>query len=413
MRKLDKLNITDLEKENFSVKLRRGELKKLIKLAISALSEKNSRKPNNKQLARFLKESCKSLRNPTEKSIGDSYIALWKYNDDFIPLDCLEELCKLTNKNFSELEGKIERIKLRILKNSIGIPIESLTKIEKEEREEMISLPGFFRAIVNTYRKLTHQFELVIYNSKFVKKVEEISKNNRNLARAIVELGDKNAIIKKNIFGNLLRAYPDSQTVRISIGNSLSRERKSEIIKKTANKNFGLRVGILINPKEWNFSVSDRFLESKENMELARKLINLNYKIFTVTTNDPNKLKYGIADLVLEFKKFKIPIEITTLQPTKLKINSKKPNAPHGSTWVRITGRILQIFLYGLENHVPSFVIINEKWKEYKHCRVLVQKLRNFGCFVFFSNFQNNWFKEIAKKIVETLRDVSYDLPWY
>ena len=157
----------------------------------------------------------------------------------------------------------------------------------------------------------------------------------------------------------------------------------------------------------------DMFLESKENRDLAKELISLNYKVIPITTNNPKKLKYGVPDLILEFKNQKIPIEITTFRPTKLKSNSKRPNAPHGSTWARVSGRILPIFLYGLEKHLPTFIIINEKWKKFKHCRILAKKLKKFNCFIFFSNFQKGWHKKIANKIDNIMKGIQYDLPWY
>lgn len=410
----------NLKKENFSVSLVEGELKKLIESAISILSKKNKDKFNNKKLGFYLKEKCRSLQNLKLESLSDNYLTSWKYRESFIPLDCLEELCKLIGKNLNEFTEKIEKIKLTSSKNTSGIPIKYLAdynsvngdRIEKEQK--VVSLPGYFRVIINTYRKPNHQFELVIYNSQLAKKIEEIGKNDRNLTRAVVKFIDERTVmIKKDFFGNLLNPYPASQTLRISVGNFLPRDRKNKITKEFTDKKFGLRMNVLINPEDWNFSTLDRFLESKKNTELAKELLSLNYNVFPITANDPNKLKYGIPDLVLGFKKFKIPIEITSIQPTKLKVNSKRPNAPHGSTWTRISGRILPIFLYGLENNTPTFIIVNKKWKKYKHCIKLVKKLKKFNCFIFFSNFQGDWSKEVVMKIDETLKSAQYDLPWY
>ena len=169
------------------------------------------------------------------------------------------------------------------------------------------------------------------------------------------------------------------------------------------NKSNTMKIKLNLNPCDWGLTSLDRFLESKEERELAEKLILLGYKVFPITYNDENKLDRGCADLLIDFGKKKVFIEITTISPSQRDIK-KGINSPHGHIWTRVSGRMFPLLLSCLEDKGECFFVMNKKWENYKHVRYFVKKLKQFNCFVLFSNFEKDWSREIANKIHNKLK---------
>lgn len=77
-----------------------------------------------KDLSEYLKLKCKSFSKIKSDSINDRYISRWKYHNMFIPVDCLIELCKLSDIPLETIENEIKKIKYRLSpdKTSIAFP---------------------------------------------------------------------------------------------------------------------------------------------------------------------------------------------------------------------------------------------------------------------------------------------------
>ena len=255
-----------------------------------------------------------------------------------------------------------------------------------------ITLPASINITYNTHSNC-YKYRLIIYNSKMSKLLL-----NKKIRAKLVKIGDS-FYLHKDDKGNLITPRPKSQNLFMSIKKILPLEKN--LLKK---KSKTIRVKLELNPEEWGLIELDRFLESKEEKELAKRLILLGYKVSPITCNDENKLDKGCADLLVELEDKKIPIEITITSPSSRDIK-RGINSPHGHQWVKVSGRILPLFLYCLNNKTPCFFIMNKKWKKYKHVRYFTNKLEKFNCFVLLSNFSKDWAKDIANKIHSKLKN--------
>lgn len=256
----------------------------------------------------------------------------------------------------------------------------------------LITLPASINKTYDIHSNC-YKYRLIIYNSKMSKLLL-----NKKIRAKLVKRGNSFYLYKDNK-GNLITPRPKSQNLFMSLKKIIPLDKK--FLKK---KSKTIRIKLELNPDEWGLVDLDRFLESEEEKELAKKLILLGYKVSPITSNDENKLDKGCADLLLDLKDKKIPIEITTTSPSSRDIK-RGINSPHGHQWVKISGRVLPLFLYCLNSKTPCFFIMNKKWKKYKHVRYFTNKLEKFNCFVLLSDFSKDWAKDIANKIHSKLKN--------
>lgn len=256
--------------------------------------------------------------------------------------------------------------------------------------EETIILPAAINVNFNSHSK-SYQYRLIIYNSKLSRLL--VGKKER---AKLVKKGDEFFLIKDNS-GNVLNPSPEHQTIFMSVSKIYS-EIKDYLPLK--NKSNTLKIKIRLTPNDWGLHKLDVFLETKEERDLAEKLIFLGYKIEPITYNDKDKLEHACADLILYNGEHKIPIEITITAPSESEALSGT-NSPHGHQWTKVSGRITPLLVYSSENSLKSFMIINKKWEKYNHACYLIDKLKNLNCFVLLSDFSGNWSTDIANKINE------------
>ena len=248
-----------------------------------------------------------------------------------------------------------------------------------------ITLPASINVAYNKCSNC-YQYRLIIYNSKFSKLLHNIKQRARLVKR------DDEFYLIKDSSGNLLTPRPKSQNLFMSIKKMLSKEEFP-----TSKNTKTVRIKLKLNPDEWGLVSLDRFLESKEERDLAENLMLKGYNVSPITYNDADKLNKGCADLAIQFDDRESLIEITTTSPSSK--DKGGINSPHGHQWVKVSGRIFPLLLYCVENKQICFFVMNERWKKYKHVNYFTNKLKNCGCFLFFSDFSNNWSIEIVDKI--------------
>jgi len=256
----------------------------------------------------------------------------------------------------------------------------------------LIELPASINVMYNKNSNC-YQYRLIIYNSK----MSNLLFNRKLRAKLIKRKGAYYLI--KDSSGNLVTPRPKSQNLFMSIKKMI---KEGEFL-NLKNKSNTMKIKLNLNPCDWGLTSLDRFLESKEERELAEKLILLGCNVFPITYNDKNKLERGCADLFIQLENKKVFIEITTISPSNRDVK-KGINSPHGHIWTRVSGRIFPLLLSCLENKGECFFIMNKKWEMYNHVKYFAKKLKQFNCFVLFSDFENNWMESIANKIYNKIK---------
>lgn len=258
--------------------------------------------------------------------------------------------------------------------------------------EETIILPAAINVNFNSHSKC-YQYRLIIYNSK----LSHLLIGKKERAKLVKKDGE--FFLFKDDSGNVLNPSPKHQTTFMSLGKMSPEIRSILTFDKKSNT---LKIKIKLEPSKWGLNKLDVFLETKEERDLADKLIQLGYIVRPVTYNDENKFGSACADLILENKKDKIPIEITTTAPSKSKALGGI-NSPHGHQWTKVSGRITPLIIYSVEKKVKSFMIINKEWENYPHVNYMMDKLKRINCYILLSTFSDNWDDKIANEINKML----------
>jgi hypothetical protein len=236
-----------------------------------------------------------------------------------------------------------------------------------------------------------YQYRVIIYNAKFSK----LLFGKKEKAR-LIKKDNKFYLVKDNL-GNLLNPSPEHQTTFMSIRSMLN-DMNEDLPLGNTKKSTTIKTKVNLDPSEWGLTTLDVFLESKEERDLAEKLMGLDYEVETITYNDKNKFESACADLILYYKNKKIPIEITITAPSESYALSGV-NSPHGHQWTKVSGRITPLIVYSTEKNLKSFMIINQKWESYPHVRYIIDKLKNLNCHVLLSDFSDTWSTQTANEI--------------
>ena len=259
--------------------------------------------------------------------------------------------------------------------------------------KEIMQVPSSIN-IIPDKNSNTFKYRLIIYNSR----MSNLLSNKKFRAKLTKRNGEY--YLSKNSKGNLITSRFKSRTLFVSIGKMINKREFSNL----KNKSNTIKIKLNISPNEWGLTSLDRFLESKEERELAKRLMFYEYKVHPITYNDRDKLDRGCADLFLDWKGKKILIEITTTSPSSREVQ-KGINSPHGHQWVKVSGRILPLLISCLGKKSFCFFIMNKKWDEYKHVRYFIGKLERLRCFVILSSFSKDWSIEVVNKIRKVLKD--------
>lgn len=117
-----KFHLTDLPSDEFSVLLKGNLQKELIEKAAKEIAKTSKRDYGKyKDLAIHLQKNCNGFSKISAESLWDRYISRWKSGKMFIPIDCIIELCKLTNESLDKIEKNIEKIKYKLSPNKSAV----------------------------------------------------------------------------------------------------------------------------------------------------------------------------------------------------------------------------------------------------------------------------------------------------
>jgi len=272
--------------------------------------------------------------------------------------------------------------------------------------ENSLIIPGnlyVFKNLSKPQYKATYQFRLTIYNSKLTKIINKLRLKNINNMRVDVSYFNNLFNIRRSNSGAKLYPRIKHQYSCLSVANYLDTSLKKNLISKIKNQSYSEKVRIRLNPKELGLNKEDIFLDSKQENELAKELILNKYNLFVIGKNNNNKFDSGCADILIRYNNFEIPIEITTIKPIR-DFLKKGLNAPHGYVWLKVAGRILPVLMYSINKESKSFVIIHKKWQKYGHVRDLTKRFKSFKCKILFTDFNENWVKNMVVKIDNELK---------
>lgn len=212
-----------------------------------------------------------------------------------------------------------------------------------------------------------------IYNSKFGEK--------NHGKYCVIELSEKKEFIirKSNEYrGNKLHFLLSK-----SVGVSISRDNiPKKILSNLSTKTTPIKIGIY--PQEWDTSVQDLFsTESSEDGELASKLNKIG------DVEKLSKFDNLKADIIFFYKNKRVPIEITTSKPSE---TSKQPQ--HRKSSIKAS-QILMRFYYSIKwnflHNVPTILILHRNWIKYKWINEEEKFMKNFNCFLIFTDFKGDW----------------------
>lgn len=263
---------------------------------------------------------------------------------------------------------------------------------ENDNKESILS--GYVR-----YRPKNQTFYLMINSKRLADHFISLNKQ----INVDVKRKDKFFVINKNNEGNILKPKNRELVTCISGNKLLSKEEKS-FLQLDSNK-FSFSTKIKINPN--NFGLNKfQLYPDHDAARLANELEKLVFKI-------PSRIMTSHAfehDLVTNYKNKKIIIEISQIRPSKKRSNYL--NFKHQSLGGCIRARIFDIYLNCAnnklknQNNIFGFVILNKKWKEYKHIKDILPECVLVNCFVLFTDFSNLvWPKKIAGDIIKIIEN--------
>jgi hypothetical protein len=243
----------------------------------------------------------------------------------------------------------------------------NLTNITKP-KGELFFLRGCIRVMGSS-----NGVGITIYNSKF-------GENNKGEYCTIASFEDNKLIIRKsNKFSGSKLHFLSSKSVSISISRKLVSE---SILKLISTKVTSVQIGIYSD--EWSISIKEIFsTESKEDGELAEELNKLG------EIKKPAKFENLKADIILNYKDKRVPIEITTIKPSEV---SRRPQNRMSSIKA---SQILMRFYYSIKwNSLYKFstiLVIHKDWENEKWIKKEQDFLRQFDCSLLFTDFKGDW----------------------
>ncbi len=222
---------------------------------------------------------------------------------------------------------------------------------------------------------------ITVYNSKF----GEINNGKYCVVESFEK--DRATIRKSNKFAGSKLYLLKSKSVGISISRKLI---SKNILKILSAKAIPIKIGIYLN--EWDVSVGELFsTESMEDGQLARELSKIG------GVEKPNKFDNLKADIIFNYKDNKIPIEVTTTKPS---LESSQPQ--HRMSGIKAS-QILMRFYFSIKwNHLhnlSTILVMHKDWKNQDWVKKELEFMKNFHCYVVFTDFKGNWAHKSALEI--------------
>lgn len=294
----------------------------------------------------------------------------------------INEIAKLMNLTYSATKSRLHKlyrwgIIIRLKRGYYCLPIYAgdMKKVSKHSKD-LFFLNGCIRIMGSS-----NGVWLTLYNSKFGEK------NNKNYC-IIKNFKDNKCILKKSnkFYGNKLHLL-----VSKSVGVSISRkELPQEILSKLSTKAIPLKIGIY--PGEWDISISELFgTESVEDGQLAKDLNNFG------EVQKPSKFRDLKADIIFSHKNKKVPIEVTTIKPSlDFKFKQYVRNSIKSS---QILMRFYYSIKWNLIQKLPTILVLHKDWTKYGWIEKEEEFMKQFKCFLIFTDFNGRWSKKVAQEI--------------
>jgi hypothetical protein len=187
--------LTDLPIDEFCLLLERNAQKELVEMAEAKISEKTGREYGKiKDLAKHLKNRCESFSKIKLESIWNQYIRLWKSSRMFIPIDCVIELCKLTNQDPEEIKRHIFKLKHITGKNHSSISFNFVYDEVIAGLGELIKCEGHLKKNLRQFSLENANVDLINHFKSLLKRLGV--KNKYELLKVETDI-PKKAIIRK------------------------------------------------------------------------------------------------------------------------------------------------------------------------------------------------------------------------
>ncbi|MBU0894400.1 MAG: winged helix-turn-helix domain-containing protein [Nanoarchaeota archaeon] len=222
---------------------------------------------------------------------------------------------------------------------------------------------------------------ITVYNSKF----GEIN----NGKYCVVESFEKDKVIirKSNKFAGSKLYLLKSKSVGISLSRKLI---SKNILKILSAKAMPVKIGIYLD--EWDVSIGDLFsTESLEDGQLANELNKIG------VVKKPSKFDNLKADIIFNYKNNKIPIEVTASKPS---LDSNQPQ--HRMSSIKAS-QILMRFYFSIKwNHLHNLstvLVLHKDWGNQDWVKKEREFMKNFNCYVIFTDFKGNWAHKSALEI--------------
>lgn len=192
----------------------------------------------------------------------------------------------------------------------------------------------------------------------------------------VMELRRNNKFFGRKIYG----LYSGAFEIVIS-----SKDIKEETLQKLTYK--ALRKKMIYYPREWGLTVKNAIgSENVRDGELAGELIK--YGLI----EKPQKTGDIKADII-----FKRNNETVYVELTEADMKNKKSSIKNNQIQARM--------YYGLKCNqmykCPMVIVINENWKNSKWLQKEIAFLKSNNVHFLFTNFKENWEKEVCKKVLD------------
>ncbi len=253
--------------------------------------------------------------------------------------------------------------------------------------EQQALLSGYVR-----YRPSNKTFYLMINSRRLADFLREKE------TRVIILREGKLFRITKNLGGNILKPRSRELAVCIS-GRSILTANENNLITSNSRKSFMTLV--ILKPQEFGLSLFDLYPDEDAG-ELAKEIKNLGVEL-------PDRIMTPYTskfDIFGKYKDSEMTVEITRLAPSQ---KSRTPNFRHQPIGGNIRAHIFDTYRACVRKKAENksdlygFVVLDKRWADYEHIKELLPECRELNCNILFTEFQESWAKDIAKRIKEVI----------
>ncbi|MFH1626592.1 MAG: winged helix-turn-helix domain-containing protein [bacterium] len=334
----------------------------------------------------------KNYKEVIEKNVKDSsfYLPIIDVLDKSQNPLSIKEMAKILNITYGAAKPRLHKLEKwnliqRLKRGYYWLPhyCGDLTQIPKS-KGEIFFLNGCIRIMGQG-----NGVWITIYNSKFGEK------NNGDYCIIENFENDKCILRKNNKFRGNKLYFLKSKSVGMSVPR---REISSNVLSNLSTKVIPIKIGIY--PKEWDISVGELFsTESKEDGELAEELNKIG------EVKKPSKFENLKADIIFNYQNKKIPIEVTTIS-----ISQTSNHPQHRMSSIKASQIIMRLYFSIKWNYLhglSTILVIHKDWNKQKWIKEEEKFMRNFNCYILFTDFDNGWAYKSAleiKRLIESSR---------